>query len=100
MEIYTFFRMGGSLDRIVIIPVDIDYHEMDDVVEKFDANKCHCFLETDRQRLLAVVETGFGNLRRFGHTVKSSLRRCKRMTMSGRKVAPELTPSGKNLVRT
>mmetsp|Transcript_102402 Transcript_102402/g.293136 ORF Transcript_102402/g.293136 Transcript_102402/m.293136 type:complete len:667 (-) Transcript_102402:209-2209(-) len=98
MEIYTFFRMGGSLERIVILPVKQPHERMDYHIETFRAENCQCFLEEDRQRLLAVVETGFGNLSRFGHTVKSSLRKCARMTADGRRVSPTVTGSGKNMV--
>jgi len=98
MEIFTFFRMGGSLDRVVVIPVAQTHQQMDYNIETFRAENCKCFLEEDRQRLLAVVETGFGNLRRFGYVVKSSLRKCTRMSNSGRRIKPIATASGKNLV--
>lgn len=39
MEIYTFFRMGGSVERIVIIPVKQSQQKMDYHIETFRAGK-------------------------------------------------------------
>ena len=36
----------------------------------FDAEKAECFLEKDRQRLLAVVEAGFGSFEGFNTTMR------------------------------
>ena len=60
--------MGGSLDRIeidLIANPDQDRRaarkELKEKLAGFDAEDAQCFLEKDRQRLLAVVEAGFGN---------------------------------------
>ena len=39
----------------------------------FDAGKAQCFLPSDRQRLLAVIEAGFGDFRPFNLIVRSLL---------------------------
>ena len=38
---------------------------------RFDINEATCFLEADRQRLLAVVETAYGSLAHFNAAVHS-----------------------------
>ena len=40
-------------------------------LQRFDAAKAKCFLAADRQRLLAVIETGFGNFAPFNSLVRS-----------------------------
>ena len=72
MEVFTFLRMGGSHDRIeidLIANPDQDRRaarrELKAKLASFDAEKAECFLEKDRQRLLAVVEAGFGNFEGF-----------------------------------
>ena len=65
IECFTFLRMGGSHDRIeidLITDADNDSgaarQELKTKLASFDAAKAKCFLEKDRQRLLAVVEAG------------------------------------------
>mgnify|MGYP007129134682 CR=1 FL=1 len=38
--------------------------------ENFDAAKAECFLPKDRERLLAVIEAGFGDVREFNKIVR------------------------------
>ena len=72
MECFTFLRMGGSHDRIeidLIANPDQDRRAarrgLKAKLASFDAEKAECFLEKDRQRLLAVIEAGFGNFHDF-----------------------------------
>ena len=37
--------------------------------EAFDATRAQCFVEAERQRLLAGLETGFGSLQQFNNLV-------------------------------
>ena len=78
MECFTFLRMGGSHDRIeidLLANPDQDREaarqELKAKLASFDAAKAECFLEKDRQRLLAVVEAGFGNFVDFNTTMRS-----------------------------
>lgn len=73
MEIYTFLQMGGSVDRIEILPVALSSAEVHLRIDAFDAARCQCYLEEDKQRLLAVIESGFGDCQRFSELVKASL---------------------------
>ena len=72
MECFTFLRMGGSRDRIEIdLIASPDKNrtearqELRAKLATFDAANAECFLEKDRQRLLAVIEAGFGNFHDF-----------------------------------
>ena len=72
MECFTFLRMGGSHDRIEIDLItnpdkekSAAQKELKAKLASFDAAKAECFLEKDRQRLLAVVEAGFGSFEGF-----------------------------------
>ena len=38
----------------------------------FDANNSKCFVESDRQRLLGVIETGFGSAREFDRLIRTT----------------------------
>ena len=85
MEIFTFFFMGGKLDRIEIralsacddapaSPAD-GRRSLDDLKQqfaKFDAAKAQCFLPKDKHRLLAVVEAGFGDFKDFNTRVRTA----------------------------
>ena len=69
---FAFLRMGGSHGRIDVDLITNPYKDKPAVqksvreqLASFDAEKAECFLERDRQRLLAVVEAGFGNFKDF-----------------------------------
>ena len=76
MEIFTFLHMGGDLERIEIRLLLASAAEgrsdrqasrdrLTAQFATFDAAKAQCSLNKDRQRLLAVVEAGFGDVKRF-----------------------------------
>ena len=73
IELYTFLRMGGSIDRIVVRSVGLSEDNIKQNVLTFDAAQCQCFKEDERQRLLAVIEAGFGNCKGFNELVGASL---------------------------
>ena len=55
IEIFTFLFMGGSLDRIDVLPIGDDTMEqVEERLSSFDAKHAKCFLEDDRERLLGV----------------------------------------------
>ena len=43
------------------------------LLSRFDAGAARCFLDSDRQHLLAVIETGFGNFAPFNKLVRAIL---------------------------
>ena len=51
--------MGGHIERMTVLPIGIDDgKDAESMFENVDASHCKCFLESDRQKLLGVVEQG------------------------------------------
>ena len=72
--------MGGDQDRVEI---HLIAHPDDDQTEArrlltvqfatFDAGKAQCFLASDREHLLAVIEAGFGDFEDFNRIARTLL---------------------------
>ena len=70
--------VGGDQDRVEIYPIA---HPDDDQTEarrllteqfaSFDAGKARCFLASDREHLLAVIEAGFGDFNDFNRVARN-----------------------------
>ena len=71
MELFTFVQMGGAHNRITVMELGTGVRE---ALAKFDASKAQCFLQKDRQHLLAVMETGFGDLQPFNKVIRALLK--------------------------
>ena len=80
MELFTFLRMGGALQRIRVVELG-EGAEVSASLAKFDASKAQCYLTQDRERLLGVIEAGFGDLQPFSRVVRAIL--TKKMDDSG-----------------
>ena len=77
MEIFTFLRMGGERERIelkLIANPGQDQaaakRELAAQLGTFNASKAQCYKQEDRQRLLAVIEAGFGDFDEFNKGVR------------------------------
>ena len=72
--------MGGDQERV---EVHLIAHPDDDQTEArrllteqfatFDAGKARCFLASDREHLLAVIEAGFGDFDDFNRVARNLL---------------------------
>ena len=71
MELFTFVRMGHSAERIYL--KQLGGEETARALARFDAAKAKCFYNRDREKLLAVVESGFGDLPPFNKAVRNLL---------------------------
>ncbi len=69
MELFTYVKMGGRSEQMIITPLD-DSPELQRSLSRFDAGKSQCFLEVDRQKLLAVIEASFGTFMPFNRVVR------------------------------
>ena len=69
MELFVFMRMGGKREDVIIKLLD-ESADLPRMFSRFDAGAARCFLEGDRQHLLAVIETGFGNFAPFNKVVR------------------------------
>ena len=70
-------RVGTQRDALVTFGVTflIGLMDVEAMIATFDANKARCFLEHDRERLLAVVEAGFGDIYAFNQSVKALMQK-------------------------
>ena len=78
MEIFTFLRMGGARERIELRLIAHPDHdqaaakkELAAQLATFNAATAQCFKQEDRQRLLAVIEAGFGDFQDFNKDVRT-----------------------------
>ena len=111
MEICTFLRMGGTIERISVLPADDDgsSNMAGESVEKpssgwlhsflpevkadapapsgkeeatlatviqrfqrFDVSEADCFLKSDKEHLLGVIQQGFGSFEAFNDLVRAT----------------------------
>ena len=73
-------QVGGDQKRVeihLIAHLDDDQTEarrlLTEQFSTFDAGKAHCFLASDREHLLAVIEAGFGDFYDFNRVARSLL---------------------------
>ena len=74
MELFVFVRMGGQRDAIVVQLLDKENEGLPASLARFDAARARCFLERDRQLLLAVIDASFGTVRPFNRLVRDIFR--------------------------
>ena len=67
---FTFLRMGGEPERIRVMELGGKNEDVRVALNRFDAAHAKCYREGDRQRLLAVVEAGFGDFAGFNKIVR------------------------------
>ena len=95
MEIYTFLRMGGTVERIHVLPAEEAASATDleapplkvsapegtasqDAAlrtvlrrfEEFDVEEAECTVVRDKEHLLGVIEQGFGSFDNFNELVR------------------------------
>lgn len=71
IEVYTFVKMGGTRQRIVVqrLSPTVDGTR----AKRFHAGHADCFKREDKERLLGIVEAGFGTLAPFNRIMSSVL---------------------------
>ena len=69
MELFVFLQMGGELDRISALA--LPGRDVNTALLTFDAAKAQCFKQDDRQRLLDIIESAFGDFNSFNAKVHS-----------------------------
>ena len=73
MELFTFVKMNAGRSDAIIITLLDDTPELLRSLDRFDAGKSRCFLDIDRQKLLAVIEASFGTFAPFNRLVRGIL---------------------------
>ena len=67
MELFVFLQMGGELHRVQALALPgKDVHRE---LSTFDAAKATCFKPEDRQRLLGIIESAYGDFASFNGKV-------------------------------
>ena len=61
--------MGGERERIRVM--ELGGVDVRVALNRFRAQEAKCFLKEDQERLLAVVESGFGSLQPFNILIRS-----------------------------
>ena len=70
MEVFTFLRMGGDFDRIIVVPIGWNDVSAKAAFEEVDVTEAKCYLDSDRQRLWAIIEAGFGDFFGFNQIIR------------------------------
>ena len=70
VEVFTFVRMGGALERVEVIPLNTG----DDLgFETFAVENAKCFDDNDKAKLLTAIEAAFGAYAPFNALVRGLL---------------------------
>ena len=72
VELFVFLRMGGEKERIRVL--ELGGVDVRGALNRFDAAHAKCFLVEDQERLLAIVEAGFGSLAPFSALIRGIFR--------------------------
>ena len=71
MEVFVFLTMGGSIGRITIIPINLgSVQEAKSTFKNADVSRSQCHHEAERQKMLAIIEKGFGNFDVFNSIIR------------------------------
>ena len=95
MELFVFMRMGGGPEDVYVYLLEDGSGPGDDLgqqLARFDAGKAQCFLDGDRQRLLAVIDATFGTLAPFNALMRKLLLRRSKLAVSVSKLALRHVP--------
>ena len=71
LELFVFLKLGGSRERIVF--KSFGGHDSAMALARFDCENARCYHMADREMILAVIETGFGDTVPFNRTIRNLL---------------------------
>merc|ERR1712048_512837 len=80
MELFAYVHMGGKIENIELVLVLREGREEEDrrcierAIETFDARQCSCFSDSDKARMLTVIDTAFGSMTGFNEAVRPIMR--------------------------
>ena len=64
-----YLRIGGAKEKIRVYPLSSDVQTAA-TLSSFDARKARCYHAKDRQHLLGVIESGFGDFVPFNKLIR------------------------------
>ena len=86
IELFTFLRMGGTPERVVLLPLPEEPSAQSEVppltseqryqaalgrFAAFRAEDANCYNDNDKQHLLGVIEGGFGSFAAFNDCIRT-----------------------------
>ena len=77
LELFVFMEMGGKsedVDLVVLARGPVEAARLRQSLTHFDVREALCYLESDRQRLLGAIESGYSNLERFNVSIHRMLK--------------------------
>ncbi|KAG8462743.1 hypothetical protein KFE25_004719 [Diacronema lutheri] len=79
-ELLVFLQMGGTPQRVLVRPLSTDANAADELLRAFaafDVRKATCARAHDRERLLVLLDVGYGgNERAFNEAAREALAAC------------------------
>ena len=72
VELFVFLKMGAAKERIRVM--ELGGVDVRVALNRFDAARAKCFLAADQEKLLAVIESGFGSLAPFNSLIRGVFR--------------------------
>ena len=73
MELFVFLQMGGEIQRVTAVA--LPGRDVMAQLALFDAAKASCFKPEDRERLLGIIESAFGDFGAFNTKVRTIFKR-------------------------
>jgi len=80
IELFTFVHIGRKVEELKFEPVLREGQEQEDLMQvansflNFDAEQCTCFLKEDKDRMLSIIRTAFGDIQNFNSEVQGIFR--------------------------
>jgi len=78
LELFTYAHMDGDIASVDVLlvtrPAEDGIGDAEAIAksfDEFDAKECTCFCPQDKQRILAIIETAYGNMDGFNAVVKN-----------------------------
>eukprot|EP00434_Breviolum_minutum_P024680 symbB.v1.2.021796.t1/scaffold1862.1/size98264/5 len=78
LELFTFVHMGGKtydIDCISLAEAPDDWTLIQVQCAQFDVRNCDCSVQADKDKILSIITTGFGDMDHFNHAVRRVMKR-------------------------
>ena len=73
LEVYLFVQLGGKEEAIIVMPLS-DAQTLHSILDRFSVRTARATKTSDRECMLAVIESSFGSLAAFDATIQNILR--------------------------
>jgi len=81
LELFIFVHCGRKVEDLTFVPVVRSGYEEEDLMNletafaNFDVAQCTCFIKRERERLLGIIMSSYGDLDTFNSAVRSIFKR-------------------------